>query len=52
MRLCRRHHVAVTGVPLNGNRCARWTGRFQPTSVDLDQLARCVERAVGPRGMI
>jgi hypothetical protein len=39
MRLCRRHHVAVTGVPLNANRCARWTGRFQPTSVNLDQMA-------------
>ncbi len=43
MRLCGRHGVAVTGVPLNANRCARWTGRFQPTSVNLDQLAACVD---------
>lgn len=43
MRLCGRHGVAVTGVPLNANRCGRWTGRFQPTSVNLDQLAACVD---------
>lgn len=42
MRLCRRHGVAVTGVPLNANRCARWTGTFQPTSVNLDQVVRYV----------
>jgi hypothetical protein len=40
MRLCMRLNVPVTGVPLNANRCARWTGRFQPTSVNLDELAR------------
>lgn len=45
MRLCSRHGVAVTGVPLNANRCARWTGRFQPTSVNLDQLAAYVDAA-------
>ncbi len=43
MRLCGRHGIAVTGVPLNANRCARWTGRFQPTSVNLDQLAAYVD---------
>lgn len=43
MRLCRRHNVPVTGVPLNANRCARWTGSFHPTSVNLDQLAALVD---------
>lgn len=40
MRLCMRHAVPVVGVPLNANRCARWTGSFQPTSVNLDQIHR------------
>jgi hypothetical protein len=47
MRLCRRHRVAVTGVPLNANRCARWTGRFQPTSIDLNQLVMQLGGASG-----
>ncbi len=47
MRLCGRHGVAVTGVPLNANRCARWTGRFQPTSVNLGQLAAYVVSSPG-----
>ncbi len=43
MRLCSRHRVAVTGVPLNANRCRRWTGSFNPNSVNLDQLAAMVD---------
>ena len=47
MRLCMRHGVPVVGVPLNANRCARWTGSFQPTSVNLDQLHRLLSGTDG-----
>ncbi len=40
--LCMRHGVPVIGLPLNANRCARWTGEFKPNSVDLDRLQRLV----------
>jgi hypothetical protein len=36
--LCMRHQVPVIGLPLNANRCARWTGEFKTNSVDLEQL--------------
>jgi hypothetical protein len=38
MRLCRKASVPVIGLPLDANRCARWMGKFHPTSVNLDQL--------------
>jgi hypothetical protein len=52
MRLCMRHGVPVTGVPLNANRCARWTGRFQPTSVNLEEVARHIVREQERRGTL
>lgn len=39
MRLCTRHDIPVVGIPLNANRCARWTGSFYDNSVDLARLA-------------
>jgi len=38
MRKCRKHHIPVLGIPLNGNRCIRWFGEFFPNSVDLNEL--------------
>ena len=38
MRLCRKASVPVIGLPLDANRCARWMGKFHPTSVNLDHL--------------
>ena len=40
MRMCRKLKVPVVGIPLNANRCARWTGSFHPTSVDVDALRK------------
>jgi hypothetical protein len=42
--LCMRHQVPVIGLPLNANRCARWTGEFKANSVDLDQLEALLGR--------
>jgi hypothetical protein len=38
MRSCERHGIPVVGLPLNGNRCARWTGSFQENSINLSRL--------------
>ena len=38
MRLCMASGVPVVGVPLNANRCRRWTGAFHETSVNMDAL--------------
>lgn len=40
MRLCLRNEVAVVGLPLNANRCARWMGELQPNSFALEQLVK------------
>lgn len=32
--------IPVVGIPLNANRCPRWTGKFHDTSVDLHALDR------------
>ncbi len=42
--LCMRHGVPVIGLPLNANRCRRWTGKFWPNSVDLAQLEMLLGR--------
>lgn len=38
MRLCMRLDIPAVGIPLNANRCMRWTGEFHPTSVNLEEL--------------
>jgi hypothetical protein len=42
MRLCHKLDVPVVGVPLNANRCARWMGEFNPTSVEMGEVERVV----------
>jgi len=43
MRLCRRYHLPVVGVPLDANRCRRWWGEFHWNTVNMEALARLVE---------
>jgi len=38
MRACMDRGVPVVGLPLDANRCARWMGRFEDTSVNLERL--------------
>ena len=42
MRKCLKYGVPVIGIPLNANRCMRWMGSFNPTSVDLEQLEKLI----------
>lgn len=45
MRDCRKAGVAVVGVPLDANRCVRWLGNFQQTTINLGELGRRVAAA-------
>lgn len=38
MHACTERGVPVVGLPLDANRCARWMGRFEDTSVNLERL--------------
>jgi hypothetical protein len=38
MRMCLKAGIPVVGIPLNANRCARWTGSFLENSVDIEAL--------------
>lgn len=40
MRLCLRRNIPVIGIPLNANRCARWTGSFHQTFVNTEELEK------------
>lgn len=40
MRMCERHGIPAVGLPLNANRCARWTGAFRDNSVNLSELEK------------
>jgi hypothetical protein len=42
MRACMNRKVPVVGIPLDANRCMRWMGRFEETSVDLERLSELV----------
>ena len=42
MRACMKRKVPVVGIPLDANRCMRWMGRFDETSVNLDRLSDLV----------
>ena len=37
--------MPVVGIPLNANRCARWTGAFHPTSTSAEQVAKLLRSA-------
>lgn len=43
MRMCHKLGVPVVGAPLNANRCARWMGTFNPTSVEMKEVERLVK---------
>jgi hypothetical protein len=38
MRLCIKMNIPPVGVPLNANRCARWMGKADESSFNLDEL--------------
>jgi hypothetical protein len=38
MRACMKRKIPVVGIPLDANRCMRWMGRFEETSVNLERL--------------
>jgi hypothetical protein len=40
IRLCSKSGIPVVGIPLNANRCARWTGRFLENSVNITELEK------------
>lgn len=40
MRSCAPLDIPVVGLPLDANRCKRWTGTFYPNSVNLSRLER------------
>ncbi len=42
MRLCMKAGLPVVGVPLNANRCPRWMGEMQDTSVNLEAVEKLV----------
>ena len=42
MRACMKRKIPVVGIPLNANRCMRWMGRFEETSVNLERLSAIV----------
>lgn len=42
IRACMERKIPVLGIPLDANRCMRWMGRFEETSVSLEQLRELV----------
>ena len=42
MRACMKRKIPVVGIPLDANRCMRWLGRFEETSVNLERLSAIV----------
>ena len=42
MRACMKRMIPVVGIPLDANRCVRWMGRFEETSVNLERLSELV----------
>ena len=42
MRACMKRKIPVVGIPLDANRCMRWMGRFEETSVNLERLSELV----------
>jgi hypothetical protein len=46
MELCMKLDIPVIGVPIDANRCRRWTGIFHQTTVNLTQLEKLVGNTV------
>ncbi len=44
MRVCTDRGIPVVGLPLDANRCARWMGRFEDTSVNLERLSNLLHQ--------
>ena len=44
MRRCMKAHLPVVGIPLNANRCIRWTDGFYENSIDLKVLEELLQR--------
>ena len=44
MRACMKRKIPVAGIPLDANRCMRWMGRFEETSVNLERLRELVSQ--------
>jgi hypothetical protein len=42
MRACMKRNIPVVGIPLDANRCMRWMGRYEQTSVNLERLSAVV----------
>lgn len=45
MRACMKRMIPVVGIPLDANRCMRWMGRFEETSVNLERLSELLIRS-------
>jgi len=45
MRLCVQYGLPVIGIPLNANRCIRWTDGFYENSADMGQLDKLLDPA-------
>ena len=43
MRLCMKSGLPVVGIPLNANRCPRWMGSMQDTTIDLNAIENLVK---------
>jgi hypothetical protein len=43
MRACMDRKVPVVGIPLDANRCARWMGRFEENSVNVERLKDLID---------
>jgi hypothetical protein len=43
MRECSKLDLPVMGIPLNANRCIRWTGKFLENSVYLEKLEELIQ---------
>ncbi len=43
MEKCLKYGIPALGIPLDANRCARWTDDFYPNSVNLEEIERLLK---------
>lgn len=48
MRGCTERKIPVVGIPLDANRCARWMGRFEENSVNIERLCELLGDGYSP----
>lgn len=48
MRACMERGVPVVGIPLDANRCARWMGRFEENSINIERLCELLGDGSSP----